>query len=112
MNEGFWSRQYALYLAEHKNPWNRRTHMVGVPLLLVTAIVGLARLDWVLIVGGQLVGWTIQIVGHKIEGNKPALLKNPVSFLMGPLLVLMEIVELVSGWQPAFARKARAAVFA
>jgi uncharacterized membrane protein YGL010W len=58
---------------------------------------------------GQLVGWAIQIAGHRIEGNRPALLKRPISFLMGPLMVLVEFAEHF-GLRFGFARRAREAV--
>lgn len=105
----FWTREFAHYLNEHRHPLNRATHMVGVPLLLVTGFWGLAHQDWTMLVVGQLVGWTIQIAGHRIEGNRPALLKRPISFLMGPLMVLVEFAELL-GLHFSFARRAREAV--
>lgn len=105
----FWTREFAYYLHEHRNPLNRMTHMVGVPLLLVTAALGLWRHDWALLVGGQIVGWAVQIAGHRFEGNRPALLKRPISFLMGPLMVLVEFAELL-GLHFRFARRAREAV--
>ncbi len=106
---GFWTREFALYLHEHRHPLNRLTHMFGVPLLLVTALVGLWRGDWTMVVVGQIVGWAIQIAGHRIEGNRPALLKRPISFLMGPLMVLIECAEAI-GLHFGFARRAREAV--
>lgn len=105
----FWTREFAYYLHEHRSPLNRLTHMVGVPLLLATAVVGLWRQDWTMVVVGQLVGWAFQIAGHRIEGNRPALLKRPISFLMGPLMVLVEFAERL-GLHFRFARRAREAV--
>jgi uncharacterized membrane protein YGL010W len=80
-----------------------------VPLLLVTGFWGLAHGDWTMVIVGQLVGWAIQIAGHRIEGNRPALLKRPISFLMGPLMVLVEFAELL-GLHFRFARRARETV--
>lgn len=105
----FWTREFALYLHEHRHPLNRMTHMVGVPLLLVTLALGLLWSDWLLVVGGQVVGWAIQVAGHRIEGNRPALLKRPISFLMGPLMVLIEFLAPL-GLHPRFVRRAREAV--
>ncbi len=105
----FWTREFAFYLYEHRHPLNRLTHMVGVPLLLGTAVVGLWQQDWALLLGGQLVGWAFQIAGHRIEGNRPALLKRPISFVMGPLMVLVEFAEHL-GLRFRFARRAREAV--
>jgi uncharacterized membrane protein YGL010W len=107
--DDFWTREFALYLHEHRNPLNRMTHMVGVPLLIFTAVLGLWLQSWTLLVGGQVVGWAIQVAGHRIEGNKPALLKRPISFLMGPLMVFIEFLEPL-GLHPRFVRRAREAV--
>jgi uncharacterized membrane protein YGL010W len=109
--DDFWTRQFAYYLNEHRDPRNRLTHMFGIPILVVTLVASLVMLDWRMFLGGQLLGWAIQIAGHKIEGNKPALLKNPVAFLMGPLMVLVEMLELL-GLKFRFAHQARGVVFA
>ncbi len=104
--ENFWEREFAFYLNEHRNPLNRASHMVGIPVLLGTAVAGLATLNLPLIVGGQAVGWAIQLIGHRIEGNRPALRKRKISFLMGPLMVLVELLELL-GMHFEFAQRAR-----
>jgi len=105
----FWTRQYAYYLNEHRHPMNRMTHLFGIPIIIVTLIIGIYRKDWRIIAGGQIVGWAFQLVGHRIEGNKPALLKNPISFLMGPLMVITEFLELL-GFTFHFAEEARKVV--
>lgn len=106
---GFWTREFAYYLHEHRHPLNRVTHMFGVPLLLVTGVIGLWQQNWPLFIGGQVVGWAFQLAGHRIEGNRPALLKRPISFVMGPLMVLVEFAERL-GLHFAFARRAREAL--
>lgn len=107
--DDFWAREFALYLNEHRHPLNRMTHMVGVPLLVITALLGLWLPSLPVLLGGQVVGWAIQVAGHRIEGNKPALLKRPISFLMGPLMVFIEFLEPL-GVHPRFVRRAREAV--
>jgi len=105
----FWESEFSFYLAEHRHPANKATHFVGIPLLIATAVGALLLLDWRLFVAGQVVGWAIQLVGHRIEGNRPVLLKRPSAFLMGPLMVLVELGEWL-GLRFAFARRARAAL--
>ena len=105
----FWTRQYAFYLNEHRHPLNRLTHLFGIPILVLTLAYGLYRKNWKIVAGGQAIGWAIQLLGHRIEGNKPALLKNPSAFLMGPLMVTIESLELL-GFSFAFAEEARGVV--
>jgi len=105
----FWARQYAFYLNEHRHPLNRLTHLFGIPILVVTLCYGLYRKNWKIVAGGQAVGWAIQLLGHRIEGNRPALLKSPVAFLMGPLMVTVELLEML-GFTFAFAEEARSVV--
>ena len=108
--EDFWTRNFAFYLNEHRNPVNRTTHMIGIPILIVTTLAAIIMLDWRMFVGGQLLGWALQLAGHKIEGNKPALLKNPSAWLMGPLVVLVEMLGGL-GLHFGFTEKARKLIF-
>lgn len=107
--ESFWAREFAHYLSEHRHPANKATHFIGIPLLIASTVAALTLLDWRLFVGGQLVGWAIQLVGHRIEGNRPVLLQRPSALLMGPLMVLVELGESL-GLRFAFARRARQAL--
>jgi len=104
--EGFWTREFALYLHEHQHPGNRLTHLLGIPIIVVTPVVALVTRSWAWLVGGLVVGWILQLLGHRLEGNKPAFLKRPVSFAMGPLMVTVELVGYL-GLRPAFAEEAR-----
>ncbi|MDC0666150.1 DUF962 domain-containing protein [Nannocystis radixulma] len=105
----FWTREFAYYLHEHRHPLNRLTHMFGVPILVFTGVGAMVTLSWKMFVIGWTIGWAVQIAGHRIEGNKPALLKRPISWLMGPLMVLVEVLELLGIHFP-FARRARSIV--
>lgn len=107
--DDFWTREFAYYLDEHRSPLNRLTHMVGIPILVTTGVIGLLTLDWRILLGGQVVGWAFQLLGHRIEGNRPALLRRKISFVMGPLMVLVEIAEHL-GLRFRFAERARAAI--
>lgn len=107
----FWTIELTHYLREHRHPRNRLTHFVGIPILLITPVVALITLDWRWLVGGQLVGWAIQLLGHRIEGNRPVLLQRPIAFVVGPIMVLVELLGLV-GLRPRFAVDAHAALAA
>lgn len=105
----FWTREFAYYLNEHRHPLNRLTHMFGVPILVVSGVWALAAASVPVFVVGWTVGWAFQLAGHRIEGNRPALLKRPISWLMGPLMVLVELAELL-GLRFGFAARARRVV--
>jgi uncharacterized membrane protein YGL010W len=40
-------------------------------------------------------GWVLLGVGHKIEGNKPALLKNALFFIIAPLWLFKDLKAFV-----------------
>ncbi|MCA9638279.1 MAG: DUF962 domain-containing protein, partial [Myxococcales bacterium] len=80
--------------------------LFGIPILVVSGIVGIAALSWRIVVAGQVIGWAIQILGHRIEGNRPALLRRKMSFVMGPVMVGVELLERL-GLRFAFAERAR-----
>ena len=106
----FWTDAYANYLAEHRHPLNRATHFVGIPMLVSTPIAALVLWDWRWAAWGWIVGWIIQLLGHRIEGNRPALLKRPISFVVGPLMVGVEMLSIL-GIHPRIAVAARVRVF-
>jgi uncharacterized membrane protein YGL010W len=49
------------------------------------------RLPWELSVGAFILGWILQLVGHRFEGNKPKFLENVVYLLIGPLYFFQEL---------------------
>lgn len=91
MWRSFLADEYQRYLAEHRHPLNRATHFIGIPLIVSSLIAAPLLWDWRILAVGQIVGWFFQLVGHRIEDNRPALLKRPISLLIGPLMVLLEI---------------------
>jgi uncharacterized membrane protein YGL010W len=87
--------------------WLTRGNLVlGVLLSLVTAALiwaghvvaagsTAAWLAWGL--GGFVVGWVFQFVGHYYEGRKPAFVDDLAGFLVGPMFVLAEALFAL-GW--------------
>lgn len=100
--------EYRRYLDEHRHPLNRATHFVGIPLIVASLIAAPLLWDWRVLVAGQGIGWFFQLLGHRIEGNRPALLKRPISLLIGPLMVLVEMASLI-GVRPRFVEAAQEA---
>jgi uncharacterized membrane protein YGL010W len=141
------SEYLSQYAAYHRDPRNVTTHLVGIPLIVLSGCVLLSRpvlaaggyalspavavalcmlafyfaLDvgfglimtgflalaltcaaWVaaqstglwltLGVGGFVLGWVIQFIGHYYEGRKPAFLDDLTGLLIGPLFVLAEVL--------------------
>jgi hypothetical protein len=56
------------WLERHQHPVSFWLHMVGIPLALL-AIPALFFVPWYWCLGAFLLGYLLQFVGHKIEGN-------------------------------------------
>jgi hypothetical protein len=52
----------------HQLPFNFAIHLIGIPLA-VTGVVLLFFLPWHWGVGAIVVGYLLQWIGHKVEGN-------------------------------------------
>jgi len=70
------------YKAKHQHPLNKLTHSIGIPLIVIS--LPLFLFDWRWALGLFLVGWTLQFIGHAVEGNRPAFFRNPMYLLVGP----------------------------
>src|SRR5947209_6408906 len=53
----------------HQLPFNFWVHMVGIPLVVVSVLVLPSLLPWYWAAGGFVVGYLLQWVGHRAEGN-------------------------------------------
>lgn len=80
----------AQYHHEHRSPWNKLLHGVGIPLIFAGMI--LAILTWWR-TGTALFasGWLMRVLGHRVEGNRPAFFQGAVYLLVGPIWVAKEI---------------------
>jgi hypothetical protein len=56
------------WLARHQVPANFALHMVGIPLA-VAGVVALAFLPWLWCAASIVLGYFLQWIGHRIEGN-------------------------------------------
>src|SRR5271170_4979463 len=94
------------YDHEHKNPWNKAMHAIGIPIILagiVLTILTFWRIGLAFFVGG----WILLFAGHRIEGNKPAFFQGVVYFLVGPIWVAKEINAYCALPLRSHARRAR-----
>lgn len=86
----------ARYDHEHTNVWNKVLHGIGIPVIVagvVLAIFTYWKIGLVMFVGG----WLLLFLGHRIEGNKPAVFQGAIYFLVGPIWVLKEIKDALLG---------------
>jgi uncharacterized membrane protein YGL010W len=90
------SRYMAQYDHEHSSPWNKLLHGIGIPVIFA-GIVLLILLRWKLGLALFVGGWVMLLLGHRIEGNKPAFFQGPVYFLVGPVWVAKELFDALRG---------------
>ncbi len=83
------------YAADHQHPMNRRTHLIGIPLIVaslpvipVAPPVGLTMFT---------AGWALQFVGHAFEGKKPSFASDLRYLAIGPVWIMAEWVEILTG---------------
>ena len=71
-----------IYKAHHQHPLNRLMHSIGIPLILISLPLFFFR--WRVSLTLFIGGWIFQLVGHAIEGNRPAFFKRTVHLFVGP----------------------------
>jgi len=52
-----------------------------------------ARLGWQIGLIAFVLGWVLQLVGHRLEGSKPKFLENLIYLLVGPIYIFEEWFE-------------------
>lgn len=61
-------------------------------------VASLSTAAWLSIgIGGFVIGWLFQFVGHFWEGRKPAFMDDVTGLIIGPLFVLAEACFLAGG---------------
>ena len=68
------------YAKSHQHPVNRLLHTWGIPMIVLSLVVGVAALAmprlWLPALALFLVGWVLQFVGHAVEGQPPEFVKD------------------------------------
>ena len=74
---------YPFYLSQHRHLTNRRLHLVGTSLLLVTCVIAIVNFHPVLLLLMPVFGYGFAWFGHFVfEKNKPATFRYPfLSFI-------------------------------
>ncbi len=79
-----WVSQYA---TSHQNPVNRLCHTLGIPLIVVSLVAGVAAIVfhwlWVYAAGLFVFGWILQFIGHAFEGKPPEFFSDWRFLLVG-----------------------------
>ena len=82
-----WESWIAEYSESHQHPLNRLTHTFGIPMILLSLALFVAALVWHGLlwwaVALFVAGWTLQFLGHAIEGKPPEFLKDWRFLLVG-----------------------------
>ncbi len=81
------------YQSQHQHPLNKLCHAFGIPMITVSWPLFFFRWRWAVVL--FVAGWILQFVGHAIEGNRPAFLRNPIHFLTGPWWLVRRVGEAV-----------------
>lgn len=91
-----WQAALRFYGDTHKEPMNRKLHVVGIPFI-VTGAIGLLlfpayRPMWSLSAASFVGGWVLNFIGHGLyEKNAPAFADDPLSFIAGPVWDFQQI---------------------
>lgn len=81
------SQWIARYATSHPHPVNRLCHTLGIPLITVSVLLFVGALVWHGLWAVALflfvMGWTLQFVGHAVEGKPPEFLHDWRFLLLG-----------------------------
>jgi uncharacterized membrane protein YGL010W len=65
----------AQYSTSHQHPVNRACHTFGIPIIVISIVIGLVALFvhrlWMYALGLFLFGWALQFIGHAFERKWP-----------------------------------------
>jgi uncharacterized membrane protein YGL010W len=81
------------YKAKHQHPFNKLTHTIGIPMIVVSLPLFFFNWHWALLL--FILGWILQFVGHAVEGNQPAFFKNPLYLLIGPWWLIRRVAAAI-----------------
>ncbi|KJV27684.1 membrane protein [Aquitalea magnusonii] len=72
------------------------TLLLGLVLVAAANMAALPLAQWLwLSVGGFVLGWVFQLVGHVWEGRKPAFVDDISGLAIGPLFIVFELLVLL-----------------
>ena len=84
------------YHEDHQHPLNRLTHLVGIPMIVASLPMMVARPKRGLAMFAA--GWAFQFAGHYFEGKAPSFVARDWKYLaIGPVWIANEWAEIVTG---------------
>lgn len=87
MSDRSWNEWVSEYSKSHQHPVNRRCHLLGIPLILLSiALLPLNLLIdhiWASSLALFTVGWILQFIGHYFEKKPPEFFKDWRFLLVG-----------------------------
>src|SRR5947208_4986036 len=57
------------WLQRHRHPFNFWIHLIGIPLAVAGVVLVFAVEPWYWGVGAFVLGYFLQYIGHRVEGN-------------------------------------------
>lgn len=102
----FWERAFVAYHLLDRTPRRAAIRVIAVNLLIISLILGLAWLDWRVLVGGQMIGWALLLVGHALGAHPQLVLRQPLLVAVEPLVIITDLLDR-AGLSIAFVRRGR-----
>lgn len=82
-----WTEWVAAYSTSHQNHGNQLCHLFGIPLIVLSLLLALAAIVWHGLAWAALIlfvgGWSLQFLGHAIEGKPPEFFRDWRFLLVG-----------------------------
>lgn len=96
------------YARDHAHPMTRVTHLIGIPLIV--AAIPVAPFRPLLAAGLFTAGWALQFIGHYgFEKKNPSFFDDPLYLLVGPVWVVIEVLQWLGLYEAAPPESAPAA---
>src|SRR5690348_13202602 len=65
----FLGKRYRRWRERHQHPFNFGIHLLGIPLAVTGVFLLFSPLPWYWGVGALVLGYVLQYIGHRVEGN-------------------------------------------
>ena len=83
------------YKADHQHPMNKATHMVGIPMIIIS--LPLMFFAPPIGIGLFVLGWIFQFIGQAFEGKAPSFFRDPTFLLVGATWYGKRLVAFLTG---------------